>query len=210
MSVVLKKYPRTAHLPWSPGASEDDIRLDVVRGLVGQEVVVTEKMDGENTTIYSGGHIHARSLDSAHHESRAWVKALAGRIAHDIPSGWRLCGENLYARHSIAYDDLKSYFVLFSVWHEDLCLSWEDTLLWAQLLDLQVAPQLYIGPYDEVILKSITSNLQLDRQEGIVVRDVGSFCREDFGEKVLKWVRSGHVQTEDHWMHRAVVPNRMR
>ncbi|MFJ1898453.1 AAA family ATPase [Streptomyces sp. NPDC088115] len=100
-------YPRTPHLPWSPGASSDDVRLTGrtdLAGLTGSEVVVTEKMDGENTTLYADG-LHARSLDSAHHPSRARVKALQGRVGPRVPAGWRICGENVFARHSIPYDE---------------------------------------------------------------------------------------------------------
>src|SRR5262245_28756711 len=122
------RYPRTPHLPWSPGATSDDVRLAGLGGLEGQEAVVTEKLDGENTTLYRGGR-HARSRGSAHHPSRAWVKALHGRIASQIPEGWRVCGENLYARHSLAYDELQSWFYGFSVWDgEDRCLDWDRTV----------------------------------------------------------------------------------
>lgn len=84
-------YPRTPHLPWSPGASSDDVRVGDLSGLAGREVVVTEKLDGENTTLYADG-LHARSLDSAHHPSRAWVKALQGRIGPAIPQGGGCAG----------------------------------------------------------------------------------------------------------------------
>ncbi|MGC5412734.1 RNA ligase family protein, partial [Streptomyces sp. DT225] len=57
-------YPRTPHLPWSPGATSDDVRMTDLAALAGTEVVVTEKLDGENTTLYADG-LHARSLDSA-------------------------------------------------------------------------------------------------------------------------------------------------
>ena len=99
------KYPRTFHLPWSPGVNRDDQILVGVDYFRGQQVIVTEKLDGENTSMYSD-HFHARSLDSRHHPSRAWVKTLHGGIKHEIPSGWRICGENLYARHSIHYRGL--------------------------------------------------------------------------------------------------------
>lgn len=79
-------YPRTPHLPWSPGAASDDVRLADLAGLTGCEVVVTEKLDGENTTLYADG-LHARSLDSAHHPSRGRVKALQGRIGPRVPAG---------------------------------------------------------------------------------------------------------------------------
>ena len=57
-----RKYPRTPHLPWSPGLSSDDTRLGQARQFAGREVVVTEKLDGENTTLDRRG-LHARSLD---------------------------------------------------------------------------------------------------------------------------------------------------
>jgi RNA ligase len=105
------KYPRTPHLSFSPGVSEDDIQLNSNQIFANSDIVITEKLDGENTTFYPD-YLHARSLDSRHHPSRTWVKALHASIAHNIPLGWPICGENLYARHSIAYKNLKSYFFL--------------------------------------------------------------------------------------------------
>ena len=90
------KYPRTYHLPWSPGATDDDRVLtdeELEANFVGRMVVVTEKMDGENTTMYND-YIHARSLDSASHPSREWVKNLHAQIQWQIPDGWRICGES--------------------------------------------------------------------------------------------------------------------
>lgn len=42
------KYHRTFHLPYSLTVSADDKRLRNDSQFVGMEVVVTEKMDGEN------------------------------------------------------------------------------------------------------------------------------------------------------------------
>ena len=44
------KYPRTPHLPWSPGVTGDDIH-NTVKPLEWSEIVITENMDGENTTM---------------------------------------------------------------------------------------------------------------------------------------------------------------
>ncbi|MFC4465110.1 RNA ligase family protein [Streptomyces xiangluensis] len=198
-------YPRTRHLPWSPGASADDLRVTDLSGLRGREVVVTEKLDGENTTLYADG-LHARSLDSAHHPSRAWVKALQGRIGHAIPQGWRVCGENMYARHSIAYEDLESWFYGFSVWDADgRCLDWDRTVTYLRGLGIPAPRVLWRGVFDERALRA----LRLDpvRQEGYVVRVVDAFGAEEFGQRVAKWVRAGHVRTDTHWMHAAVVEN---
>ncbi|WP_037680413.1 RNA ligase family protein [Streptomyces griseus] len=198
-------YPRTRHLPWSPGATADDLRITDLSGLRGREVVVTEKLDGENTTLYADG-LHARSLDSAHHPSRTWVKALQARVGHAIPVGWRVCGENMFARHSIAYDDLESWFYGFSVWDTDgRCLGWDRTVAFLRGLGVPVPRVLWRGVFDERALRAL--RLDLGRQEGYVVRVVDGFGAHEFGGRVAKWVRAGHVRTDTHWMHAAVVEN---
>ncbi|MFE7425911.1 RNA ligase family protein [Streptomyces sp. NPDC057545] len=200
-------YPRTPHLPWSPGATSDDVRIADLSGLAGREVVVTEKLDGENTTLYADG-LHARSLDSAHHPSRGWVKALQGRIGSRIPRGRRVCGENMFARHSIPYDGLESWFYGFSVWDGERCLDWDRTVAFLRGLGIPVPPVLWRGVLDARAEKALRA-LRPDtgRQEGYVVRPADGFDAADFGRLVAKWVRPGHVRTDTHWMHAAVVEN---
>lgn len=210
MSAQRYKYPRTPHLSFSPGINEDDVKLDRHSIFNNCQVVVTEKLDGENTTLYRD-YIHARSLDSRHHPSRAWVKALQASIGHEIPEGWRICGENLYARHAIAYQDLSSYFYLFSVWNENnCCLGWSETEEWAAMLGLELPVVLYRGIWNEDKIKAIAENIDLEKCEGFVVRNIEPFPYQDFSNNVAKWVRSNHVQTDTHWMHREVIPNRLK
>ncbi|MFF1409525.1 RNA ligase family protein [Streptomyces sp. NPDC058289] len=200
-------YPRTPHLPWSPGATSDDVRTTgpgMLAGFAGREVVVTEKLDGENTTLYADG-LHARSLDSGHHPSRAWVKGLQSRIGPGIPAGWRVCGENVYARHSLAYEELDAWFYGFSVWAGDHCLEWDRTVLFLRGLGVPGPRVLWRGVFDERALRRL--RLDTARQEGYVVRTAAGFDRADFGRCVAKWVRGGHVQTDTHWMYAQVVPN---
>jgi hypothetical protein len=202
------KYPRTRHLPWSPGGTSDDIHLNTLSHFVGKIVVVTEKMDGENTTIYHD-YIHARSLDSRHHESRAWVKALQARLGHQIPVGWRVCGENLFAQHSVVYQRLDSYFLAFSIWNEhNQCLSWNDTLEWLDLLELKHPKVLYHGVWDEKLIQTI--RIDEATEEGYVVRLADAFEYKDFKQSVAKWVRKNHVQSDKHWMHQAVIANGLK
>ncbi|WLQ41287.1 RNA ligase family protein [Streptomyces laculatispora] len=200
-------YPRTPHLPWSPGATSDDVRLADLAGLTGTEVVVTEKLDGENTTLYADG-LHARSLDSAHHPSRGRVKALQGRIGPRIPAGRRICGENVFARHSIPYEDLASHFYGFSVWDGDHCLDWDRTVAFLRDLGIPTPPVLWRGVFGARAERTLRA-LRLDtgRQEGYVVRPAEAFPAAAFGRRVAKWVRPGHVRTDTHWMHAAVVEN---
>ncbi|WP_299532228.1 RNA ligase family protein [uncultured Streptomyces sp.] len=202
-------YPRTPHVPWSPGATSDDVRVGDLAGLSGREVVVTEKLDGENTTLYGDG-LHARSLDSAHHPSRGWVKALQGRIGPRIPAGRRICGENVYARHSIPYDELEGYFYGFSVWDGDRCLPWDETVAVLRELGVPAVPVLWRGALDArggKALRALAKGLDTGRVEGYVVRPAEGFGAAEFGRSVAKWVRAGHVTTGTHWMHERVVPN---
>ena len=202
------KYPRTSHLPWSPGVSDDDIRILDTTAFEGQDVVVTEKMDGENTTLYRD-YIHARSLDSAHHSSRDWVKTWHGSMAHNIPAGFRVCGENLFAKHSVKYDALESFFYGFSIWDENNnCCSWVDTLEWFELLNIHPVTVLYRGLWDEALIREI--NINSDSCEGYVVRLSGSFEYDKFSKCVAKWVRKGHVQSDKHWMHAEIEPNKLK
>ena len=199
------KYPRTAHLPWSPGVSSDDVRILDTTTFAGKEVIVTEKMDGENTSLYRD-HIHARSLDSRHHPSRDWVKTWHGNIAYTIPVGWRICGENLYARHSVAYPDLASYFYGFSIWNEDnICLNWAETEEWFELLGVHPVPVLFRGVWDEAAIRALS--IDANTTEGYVVRLAEAFNYEDFPRSLAKWVRPHHVQTDQHWMFAELIPN---
>lgn len=203
------KYPRTYHLPWSHPTTDDKI-IPNLAGFVGREVVVTEKMDGENANFYPH-HYHARSLEAASGPDRARVKAIWSTFAHDIPAGWRVCGENLYAKHSIKYTQLPSYLMVFSIWNEkNECLSWDETVEWCGLLGLVTVPVLYRGPWDETLIRSL---YQPEREpgpmEGYVARVADRFPYGQFRSSIAKFVRPSHVTTDKHWRHAAIEPNEL-
>lgn len=204
----LYKYPRTPHLPFSKGFTKDDKVLKNTDHFKGKWVVVTEKMDGENTTIYSD-YYHARSLDSKHKSYHSWLLSFLPTIQYKIYPNSRICGEYLFAKHSIGYDNLKSYFYGFSVWHEDKCLSWLDTLEEFQRIGIIPVPELYYGEYDDNYIESIAKSVVERGGEGIVVRLVDSFKYEDFGMSVAKYVRENHVQTEKHWTSQKIEKNNL-
>lgn len=201
------KYPRTFHHPSSPGVQSDDKIAHDLGAFAKAEVVVTEKMDGENTTLYREG-FHARSLDSGYHPSRDRVAALQGAVGYKIPDGWRICGENVFARHSVRYDALPGFFLGFSVWDEEnRCLSWDSTLAWLQTLGIPPVGELFRGTYSEGLLAKLSERLDLERSEGMVMRLSGEFPYQSFAQSVVKWVRPGHVQSEQHWSKGPITPN---
>ncbi|GBG14472.1 TonB-dependent receptor [Novimethylophilus kurashikiensis] len=203
------KYGRTYHFPFSPGVTSDDKKLRSTLHFQGKDVVGTKKMDGENTTLYRDG-FHARSLSSPHHPTRDWVARFHASIAHEIPDGWRICGENLYATHSIHYTDLPSYFMGFSVWTEqNIALSWDDSLEIFELLGVAPVPELFRGVYSDALVEREAKKLDTAHDEGLVVRLAGAFHYDDFNKSIAKWVRDNHVTTDKHWMHQMVAPNEL-
>ena len=199
------KYPRTFHLPYSLTVTDDDKRLSSDDIFMGMDVVVTEKQDGENTSIYPDGFIHARSLDGNKHPWQSWLKKYAQTWCYDIPDGWRVCGENLYPRHSIAYKfkDEKMFFQVFAIYDENnMCLSWDDVCHWCDLLGIEHVPVIFTGPYDkDKILAAFNEyqQRQPNEVEGFVVRNASSFSYNDFSKNAGKYVRANHVQTDEHW-----------
>jgi hypothetical protein len=196
------KYPRTHHLPWSENIVDDERVMPSIHDLeLADEIVITEKMDGENTTMYRD-YIHARSIDSKNHESRNWVKNFWSKLSGDIPEGWRVCGENLYAKHSIGYDRLPSYFVGFSIWDDrNTCLGYDDTLEWFRLLGITPVPVIYRGKFAKFNHKKYWTKEIAQVSEGYVVSVTHSFGMGAFKYCVGKFVRKNHVQTVKHWMH---------
>lgn len=200
------KYPKTMHLPWSHGLQNDDRVIEDLSVLKNSnEIIITEKMDGENATLYHD-YYHARSLDSRHHPSRDWIKSFHGNIKYLIDKNIRICGENLYAEHSIRYENLKSYFMGFSVWdnNTNTCWDWDLTLELFEQLNIVPVTTIYRGEWDQ----SWFDNFILpEGSEGYVVRNVDKFHFNNFKYNVAKFVRKNHVQTDQHWMNKVIIPN---
>lgn len=206
------KYPRSFHLPWSLGSTDDDKTLGSVKHFVGREVVVTEKLDGENTTVYSDSYMHARSIDGRSHKSQSRVRAQAAAFGVMLPDGWRICGENLFAEHSILYDRLTAYFYAFSVWTDaNSCISWDELEMWVEELGVPTVPVLYRGVWDEDAVRACWTGKGTfsDEQEGYVVRLADKFSYDEFDTSLAKFVRANHVRTDRHWRHKPLVANKM-
>lgn len=208
------KYPRTWHLPWSLGVEDDDeVHPEVGSLFGGLEVVVSEKLDGQNATVYPDGYTHARSLDSrALSAERAWMRAQAAQFGSlGLPETMRVAGENLYARHSIAYHALPAYFIGFAVFDGDWCLSWDETVEWLRLVDVVHVPVLYRGPWDEKLVRACWTGRSTaspgDEQEGYVVRVASRFPASEFTTHTAKFVRADHNRLAGRDRHGPVIPN---
>lgn len=202
------KYPRTFHLPYSQSKTSDDKTLTNDYQFKGMEVVVTIKMDGENTTVYPDGYIHARSLDGTQYEWQNWLKSYVWNFCGDLEDGERIIGENLYAKHSIGYkfSNIKESFQIFAMCDKDnQFYSWDYIEQFCNSHGLKSVSVIYRGVYDrDKIMKAFEKKKEElskvgQEIEGFVIRNRNGFHYSDFQKNVAKYVRANHVQTDKHW-----------
>lgn len=214
------KYNRTYHFTWSEGAINDDKIGNDVSALIDTPIVITEKMDGGNCSLELEGIFARTHANAPTHPSFDVIKALYGAVKWKISAGIQLFGEAMYAKHSIYYDRLPGYFLLFAA--RDLSLepwlwcSWDEVKQWADEIGVPTVPVLFEGKVAcEAELKEITDELMSQpsvygsEREGVVVRVRNGFHEERFSKCVMKRVRKGHVQTDEHWMHQELTPNKL-
>ena len=211
------KYGRTYHYPFSPGTTSDDrINPDFGTDLAAiSELIHTEKLDGENNCLNRHG-VFARS--HAAPTQSPWTRFLWRRwelIRHELGE-LELFGENVFAVHSIAYERLESHFYVFAIREGDRWLSWDETTFYAALLDFPTVPELarQTAPLTAGAVEKTVRGLvgqpsrfgsvdalthQPCTMEGVVSRDAGSYRTDEFARRVFKYVRPGHVKTDEHW-----------
>lgn len=203
------KFPRVFHLPESLGITSDDKVIESAKIFDDMDIVITEKMDGENTCLETHT-IHARSENSKDHPSRHFIKAIHSQIRYQIPFHLAIYGENLFAKHSIEYSELPiEMFLIFAVIDKNTntFLSWKATEEWAYKLNMLTVPVIKTGK--GVISIPPEKSVYGNEVEGFVVRNVNEFQVDKINENMAKWVRADHVKTDEHWTKKWI-PNRRR
>ncbi|MDH4472068.1 MAG: RNA ligase family protein [Fluviicola sp.] len=215
---ISRKYGRTYHYPFSPGTTSDDrINTEYWENLSRLNAVIhTEKLDGENNCLSQYG-VFARS--HAAPTVSPWTRALREKwnlLKNDL-GDYELFGENLYAIHSIIYPEITEHYYVFGVRVLDKWLSWEETAFIANCFDFPTVPLLtQCGDfsdrqtYENDILALVnqpsffgsidTQTQQPCTMEGIVTRNIEEYDITDFQQNVMKYVRKGHVKTDEHWI----------
>ena len=212
-----EKYGRTYHFPFSPGTTSDD-RINYEYWSDIQKInklIVTEKLDGENTCLNQFG-VFARShVAPTIHPWAAYLKQRWELIKNDLGE-LEIFGENLYAIHSIEYPNIDQHFFVFAVRHGKLWLSWEEVKFYAKLLDFETVPEILTinKPYEQnffeskilEIIRGASSFGSMDvitnkpcTMEGIVCRNTGEYFIDSFKNNVFKYVRKDHVKSDEHW-----------
>ena len=211
-----RKYGRTFHYPFSPGTTSDDrINHGYWSDMQSiEQVIHTEKLDGENTCLNQYG-VFARSHAApTRHPWANYLKERWQMMKHYL-GDLEIFGENIYAIHSIEYLEIEHHFYVFAIRHLDNWLSWEEVKFYAAMLDFPTVPELKIQqPNDQVILEktvldfvnqpSIFKSIDVHTKEectmeGIVSRNVNEYLVKGFKKNVFKYVRKNHIRTDEHW-----------
>lgn len=127
-NLILRKYPRTAHLEGSRLQEGDDgsDQLSYAK-LAGRFIVVEEKLDGGNSGIgfSDGGQLLLQSrghyLAGGGRERqfnlfKRWAAAHEDRLLDRLEDRYVAFGEWLHKKHAIFYDRLPHYWCEFDIW----------------------------------------------------------------------------------------------
>ena len=214
------RFPHTPPIDWlGEGMPRDDKVLTEaeVAALLARPIRVEEKLDGANLgiSLRASGELRAQNLGQyllepfAGQFSRlnSWLGQHQYALCDTLQNDWILFGEWCAARHSLDYDNLPDWFVVFDVYDRSEQKFWScqrrDAL--AAQLGLAVVPTLYQGTTTVQALTDLLENASsLYREgapEGIVMRqDSELWC-----EARAKLVCADFAQSiEEHWRSRAI------
>ncbi len=214
------KYNRTFHFPFSKGATNDDKICKNLSKLIGNEIVITEKIDGSNTSLERKGCFARTHSGPPSHSSFDGLKALHASIKDKLNDNIQLFGEWTYAVHSITYSELPHYFLMFNVRYLDKekWASWDEVEMWAEEINVPTTPILFRGKIsnEKELQLTIEKFMSLPSKcggmrEGVVARVASEFLDADFSSSVIKCVRANHVQNKDiHWRTAPIVKNELK
>ncbi|NUB04526.1 DNA ligase [Azospirillum melinis] len=220
------RFPSTPHLAWLGHGSipRDDKLLskEDARDLIADEVVVEEKLDGANIglSLTNDGALQIQNrgqyLITPHVGQFArlpdWIAQHGEQLCHFINPNLILFGEWCAARHSVGYDRLPDWFLLFDVYDLKETKFWSTTrrnVLAAQV-GLSTVPTLLKGTTDLSKLAHLltvgSSCYRIGSMEGLIIRrETAKWC-----DSRAKLVRDDFIQTiDEHWSRRRIEWNRI-
>lgn len=220
------RFPHTPHLAWlGRDQPRDDKVLSFAEAaaLLSNVVVVEEKLDGANLglSLAPDGGLRAQNRGQYLAEPFAgqfsrlapWLVLHANSLLAALTRDLMLFGEWCAAKHSLSYDQLPDWFLLFDVYdcrqHRFWSSSRRNAL--AKDLGLSCVPQVAHGrvslPRLKKLLATESSRYRQGPLEGLVVRHESS----DWCESRAKLVRADFTQAIDtHWRRRTIEWNRVQ
>lgn len=219
------RFPHTPHLAWlGPGEPRDDKVLSAVEAaaLLAGEVVVEEKLDGANLGLSLGPDGRLRAQNRGHYlvepysgqfaRLAYWFALHAESITSELNGDLILFGEWCAARHSLAYESLPDWLLVFDVYDLHNRYFWTSARRnqLVHRMGLSDVPRVAQGRHSLAQLKQLLagqpSHYRQGPMEGLVIR------RESMErcESRAKLVRADFTQAMgEHWRKRTLEWNHL-
>lgn len=227
MTADFFRFPTTPHLAWlaQDGMPRDDKVLSPteVQALLAGDVVVEEKLDGANlgVSLSPDGALRAQNrgqyLDEPHTGQftrlPAWLAQHEAGLRAVLRPELILFGEWCAARHSLGYDTLPDWLLLFDVYDRNEGRFWSTSRRNALAIEagLFTVPLVSSGRITLAALKQLVMDTPSRYRaglplEGVMVRrESGGWC-----EARAKLVRPDFAQAIDtHWRKRLIEWNQV-
>lgn len=222
------RFPHTPHIAWlGTGEPRDDKVLspDEATQLLAGDVVVEEKLDGANLGFSLSPEGDVRTQNRGQYLSEPYTgqfvrlpdwlarhgEAIQLALLEHVQQDLILFGEWCAARHSLDYDGLPDWFLLFDVYERSSGRFWSSARRndLALQLGLKTVPQVAQGHVSVAQLKTMVASQRSQFRpgpvEGLVIRQEA----QGYGTARAKLVRSDFTQAiTDHWRSRHIEWNR--
>jgi ATP-dependent RNA circularization protein (DNA/RNA ligase family) len=223
------RFPHTPHIAWlGTGEPRDDkvLATDEATQLLAGDVVLEEKLDGANLgfSLSSEGDVLAQNRGQYLGEPYAgqfarlpdWLarhgEAIQIELMAHIQQDLILFGEWCAARHSLDYESLPDWFLLFDVFERSSGQFWSSVRRnnLARQIGLKTVPQVHQGQVSLAQIKTMLTRLNSQFRpgpvEGLVIRQE----TPDHCTARAKLVRSDFTQAiTNHWRDRRIEWNRL-
>ncbi len=213
---MFRKYEKTCRFLPTPG--KINLSKLELQNLLSGKVVIEEKMDGANVGIIrhkNGFSLQKRGslVGQSEHEQFGWFHNWANLQNYEklmrLPINHIVYGELLYAVHTIVYDKLPSYVLIFDVWDGYNFLNYEKRKEFCEKYEFHMVPLINYGSFtkDQIINMMPVKSLYGDTAEGIVIK------RYRKGEYLkAKLVKPEFIKTlneSEHWTKYNIRKNKL-
>ncbi|MCG2748033.1 MAG: RNA ligase family protein [Desulfobulbaceae bacterium] len=219
------RFPHTPHLIWlGRGTPRDDKVCSPVEAadFLAGEVVVEEKLDGANLgiSVSPEGEMRVQNRGqylAAHHTGQfkkldVWLALHADALFDALGEDLIMFGEWCAARHSLDYNKLPDWFLVFDVYDRRSRRFWSTARrdILAKHLGLAVVPGLLHGTFSLATIKDFMFKQESAFRTGVLE---GIIVRRETGDWLVaraKLVRPDFTQAiGEHWQRRAIQWNRL-
>jgi ATP-dependent RNA circularization protein (DNA/RNA ligase family) len=219
---VFRKYEKTlrAHVPGVEVESKFRLPKDELKLLLAGRIYVEEKLDGANVGIIrhkQGLHLQKRGslVGPSEHEQfqffHNWAQYQNYEKLMGLPVGYTVYGELLYAVHSIFYDRLPDWVLVFDIWSwkKAQYLDYPERQAFCAQYGLCMVPLLAEGYFRVEELAELVPEASCygPVAEGMVLKRYRrkEYCRA----KIVKPEFGKQLEESEHWTRQKVRTNQL-